>query len=138
VISAGDIVRDTYPTIIKSKAGSLRATHELLSGSERDYCYVLDPRHRFLGIVSSESLREALESGAPDKPIDQAYLQNGTVVKLDDSMQDILPTVASSAWPVPVVDDANVYKGVVSKNRFLKTLHRTEESMAEMIEVSAA
>jgi glycine betaine/proline transport system ATP-binding protein len=35
-------------------------------------------------------------------------------------MQDILPQVASSSWPVPVVDDQNVYKGVVSKNRFLK------------------
>ena len=44
-------------------------------------------------------------------------------------MQDILPEVASSSWPVPVVDDKNVYKGVVSKNRFLRTLHRTEESM---------
>jgi glycine betaine/proline transport system ATP-binding protein len=37
VISAGDIVRDTYPTLIKTKVGSLRATHELLSGSEHDH-----------------------------------------------------------------------------------------------------
>jgi glycine betaine/proline transport system ATP-binding protein len=138
VISAGDIARDTHPTIIKSKVGSLRATHELLSGSERDHCYVLDTRHRFLGIVSSESLREALESGAPDNPIDQAYLGNGHPVKLDDSMQDILPYVASSPWPIPVVDDDNVFKGVVSKNRFLKTLHRTEETMDEQIEATSA
>ena len=46
-------------------------------------------------------------------------------------MQDILPDVASRSWPIPVVDDQNVYKGVVSKNRFLKTLHRTEEGMEE-------
>jgi glycine betaine/proline transport system ATP-binding protein len=37
--------------------------------------------------------------------------------------------VASSSWPIPVVDDQNVYKGVVSKNRFLRTLHRTEEQL---------
>ena len=129
VISAGDIVRDTYPTVMKTKTGSLRATHELLSGSERDHCYVLDARKRFLGIVSSDSLREALERGAPDKPIDQAFLEDGTAVNLNDSMQDILPDVASRSWPIPVVDDQNVYKGVVSKNRFLRTLHRTEESM---------
>jgi glycine betaine/proline transport system ATP-binding protein len=129
VISAGDIVRDTHPTIIVSKKGSLRATHEILSGSERDHCYVLNPKHQFLGLVSSESLREALESGKQDKPIQQAFLENGTAVNLNDSMQDILPLVASSSWPIPVVDDQNVYKGVVSKNRFLRTLHRTEESM---------
>ncbi len=129
VISAGDIVRDTYPTIVKTKVGSLRATHELLSGSERDHCYVLNARHHFLGIVSSDSLRETLEGGAPDSPIDQAFLDGATPVNMNDSMQDILPAVASSNWPVPVVDDQNVYKGVVSKNRFLRTLHRTEENM---------
>jgi glycine betaine/proline transport system ATP-binding protein len=131
VISAGDIVRDTYPTLIKTKVGSLRATHELLSGSERDHCYVLDARHHFLGVVSSDSLREALESGAPDNPIDQAYLEEANPVNMNDSMQDILPDVASSSWPIPVVDDQNVYKGVVSKNRFLRTLHRTEDTMEE-------
>ncbi|MBN1932976.1 MAG: glycine betaine/L-proline ABC transporter ATP-binding protein ProV [Desulfobacterales bacterium] len=131
VISAGDIVRDTHPTIIKSKGGSLRATHELLSGSERDYCYVLDARKRFLGIVSSESLREALEGGALDSPIDQAFLDDGVTVNVNDSMQAILPEVASKNWPIPVVNDQNVFKGVVSKNRFLRTLHRTEESMEQ-------
>ena len=131
VISAGDIVRDTHPTLVVSKKGSLRATHELLSSSERDHLYVLDPKHRFLGIVSSDSLREALESGKPDNPVSQAFLENGAPVNLNDSMQDILPQVASSSWPIPVVDDQNVYKGVVSKNRFLRTLHRTEEQMEE-------
>jgi len=129
VISAGDIVRDTHPTIVVSKKGSLRTCHELLSSNERDHLYVLDPKHRFLGIVSSDSLREALESGKPDNPINQAFLENAVAVSMTDSMQDILPQVASSSWPIPVVDDQNVYKGVVSKNRFLRTLHRTEEQL---------
>jgi glycine betaine/proline transport system ATP-binding protein len=126
VISAGDIARDTYPTIIKTKVGSLRAAHELLSGSERNHGIVLDTRKRYLGLVTADSLREALESGKPDNPIDQAYIQEVEAVSVDDSMQEILPQVASKSWPVPVVDGDNVYKGVVSKNRFLKTLHRTE------------
>lgn len=131
VISAGDIVRDTHPTIIKTKVGSLRAAHELLSGSERDHGYVLDAKHRFLGVVSSESLRAAIESHAKDSPIDQAYIPDATAVRADASMQDILPQVASHTWPVPVVDENSVYKGVVSKNRFLKTLHRTEQKLEE-------
>ena len=131
VISAGDIVRDTHPTIIKTKVGSLRAAHELLSGSERDHGYVLDAKHRFLGVVSSESLRNAIESSPKGSAIDLAYLPEGVAVRADASMQDILPEVASKAWPVPVVDENNVYKGVVSKNRFLRTLHRTEEQMEE-------
>jgi glycine betaine/proline transport system ATP-binding protein len=129
VISAGDIARDTHPTIIKTKEGSLRAAHEILSGSERHHGYVLDAQRRFLAVVSSESLKGAIESGASDRPIDQAYIAEAKAVNAGASMQDILPEVASRNWPVPVVDDRNVYRGVVSKNRFLHTLHRTEEQV---------
>ena len=129
VINAGDIVRDTHPTIVVTKTGSLRAAHEMLSGSEREHGYVLDARHRFLGVISSEGIREALENGLPDKPLSQAFLKDAAPVKYDDSMQDILPLVASSPWPAPVVDAEGIYKGVVSKNRFLRTLHRTEETI---------
>ncbi len=130
VISAGDIARDSHPTIVVSKDGSMRAAHEILSGSERDHGYVIDPKHRFKGIVSSDSLSDALEQGKPARPIDPAYLPDVKSVNIADSMQDILPIVAASPWPVPVVDDNNVYKGVVSKNRFLRTLHRTEENIS--------
>lgn len=128
VISAGDIVRDSYPTIIKTRVGSLRAAHELLSGSDRDYGFVLDTKRRFLGMVSSDSLRETIERGALDSPIDQAYIVKSKPVNEAESMQDILPEVASKSWPVPVVNDENIYKGVVSKNRFLRTLHRAEQT----------
>ncbi|MGL1863525.1 MAG: glycine betaine/L-proline ABC transporter ATP-binding protein ProV [Pseudodesulfovibrio sp.] len=131
VISAGDIVRDTHPTIIASKIGSLRTTHEILSGSEREHGYVLDSKHRFLGIVSSEGIQDALAKGMPDKPLSQCFLEEGYPVNFDESMQDILPMVASSPWPVPVVDADGIYKGVVSKNRFLKTLHKTETDNGE-------
>ncbi|MCD6586030.1 MAG: glycine betaine/L-proline ABC transporter ATP-binding protein ProV [Desulfobacteraceae bacterium] len=131
VISAGDIVRDTYPTVIITKTGSLRAAHELLSSSDRDYAYVIDAQRRFLGVVSSEGIQQALEKGAKDSPLSQAFIKDAHSVQLDDSMQDILPEVASRYFPVPVVNEENVYKGVVSKNRFLRTLHRTEQDRAE-------
>jgi len=127
VISAGDIVRDSYPTIIKTKVGSLRAAHELLSGSDRDYGFVLDANRRYLGMVSSNSLRKAIEEGTSDNPIDRGYVSESKAVNANESMQDILPEVASKSWPIPVVDDGNVYMGVVSKNRFLHTLHRAEQ-----------
>lgn len=131
VISAGDIVRDSHPTMVVTKMGSLRTAHEILSGSERDYGYALDARRRFLGVVSSESIREALESGKPSNPLKQAFLEDARAVHMDDSMQEILPMVASSQWPVPVVDGDGVYKGVVSKYRFLTTLHKTEVALEE-------
>ncbi|GAB7022688.1 glycine betaine/L-proline ABC transporter ATP-binding protein ProV [Salidesulfovibrio brasiliensis] len=127
VISAGDIARDTFPTIVMTKEGSLRTTHEILSGSDRDFCCILDTRKHFLGLVSSDSVREALEE--QKKGIREAFLTEVKAANVNESMQEILPMLASKSWPVPVVDDDNTYKGVVTRNRFLKTLHRTEEKL---------
>ncbi len=128
VISVGEIVRDTQLTIIKARVGNLRAAHELLSSQDRTHGYVLDSDRKFLGLVTAEKLKELLESGAAGSPIDQGFITGIATARLDDSMQDILPEVASSTWPIPVVDEQGTYRGVVSKNRFLRTLHRAEQA----------
>ncbi|WP_285906549.1 glycine betaine/L-proline ABC transporter ATP-binding protein ProV [Pseudodesulfovibrio pelocollis] len=133
VISAGDIARDSYPTVIKSKQGSLRALHEIISGSDRDYAYILDTKRRFLGVVSADSIGACMERGAPDAPIDQAFIEGAQSVSATDNMQVILPLVASRHHPIPVVDEEGRYRGVVSKNRFLRTLHRTEQEMTDSV-----
>ncbi len=43
-----------------------------------------------------------------------------------DSMQDILPHVAGYSWPLPILDDNGCYLGAISKNLFLRTLHRSQ------------
>ncbi len=129
VISAGDIVRENQPTVIwKSPQGSPRATLEMLNNQDREYAYVLDSKHRFHGVVSVDSLRSLLESETAKEKlkIEDAFIKEVKAVKDNDSLQDILPHVASQSWPVPVVDEDSAFKGVVSKNRFLRTLHRAE------------
>jgi len=126
VISAGDIVRDSQLTVVKTKLGGIRATRELLSSKDRDYAYVLDSQHRYLGLASVETLQAAIDRNVTDEPIDVCFIKEAVKVQETDYMQDILPQVASRAWPIPVVDENNIYKGVVSKNRFLKTLHKTD------------
>lgn len=127
VIAAGDIVRDNQPTVIwHTPSGSPRATLEMLNNRDREFAYVLDSERQFYGVVSIDSLRAVLASGVDKPQLESAFIQNALVVRNDESLQDILPQVASHTWPVPVVDENNVYRGVVSKNRFLKTLHRAE------------
>ena len=127
VIAAGDIARDSQPTVIwHTPQGSPRATLEMLNTRDMEFAYVLDSERRFYGIVSTDSLRSAIEQGATK--IDEAFIKEAKVARVDDSMQDFLSEVASHAWPVPVVDENNIYRGVVSKNLFLRTLHRAEST----------
>lgn len=126
VIAAGDIARDSQPTVIwHTPEGSPRATLEMLNTRDMEFAYVLDSERRFYGIVSTDTLRQAIDKGATK--IDEAFIKNAKTARVDDSMQDFLPEVASHAWPIPVIDEHNIYKGVVSKNLFLRTLHRAEE-----------
>jgi len=125
VIAAGDIARKTQPTIIwTTPEGSPRAALEMLNNKDMEFAYILDSEHRFYGIVSTDSLQTAIDKGV--KNIKEAFIKGAKAVQDSDSMQDFLPAVASNIWPIPVVDENNVYLGVVSKNRFLRTLHRAE------------
>lgn len=127
VISAGDIVRDTMPTVIwHTPQGGPRATLEMLSNKDREFAYVLNSERRFLGVVSTDSLRDAIDKGNGQSKLEHAFLPDAQSVLETESLQDILPLVASHTWPIPVVDENNAYRGVVSKNRFLRTLYRAE------------
>ncbi len=130
VISAGDIVRDAQPTYIWRKGeGSPRAILEKLNSTDREYAYILKANHEYYGVVSVDSLQNLLEKSEVGKSgIEGAFLKEAQAVKDTDTLQDILPLVASHNWPVPVLDDNNKYLGTVSKNRFLRTLHRAENT----------
>ncbi|WP_028583721.1 glycine betaine/L-proline ABC transporter ATP-binding protein ProV [Desulfogranum mediterraneum] len=125
VISAGDIVRDNQPKVIwHTPEGSPRATLELLNNQDREFGYVVGSDRKFYGVVSTDSLRDLLEAKNGKGNIEQAFLEAATPVQEGECLQDILPQVASHLWPIPVVDENNLYQGVVSKNRFLRTLYR--------------
>ncbi|HKJ65827.1 MAG TPA: glycine betaine/L-proline ABC transporter ATP-binding protein, partial [Desulfopila sp.] len=123
-------VRDVQPTYIWRKGeGSPRSLLEKLNGSDREYAYVLNPGHEFFGVVSVDSLQNLLQKSGGDKAsIDEAFLKDAKPVRDSDTLQDILPLVASHSWPVPVLGENNKYLGTVSKNRFLRTLHRAENT----------
>jgi len=126
VISAGEIVNTNYPTIIKTKKGDIRSALELLNARDFHHGYVLNTKRQFLGIISIDSLQEAFENDRSGETLETCYLPEVNPANINDNMQDILPEVASKSFPIPVVDDNNVFKGVVSKNRFLKTLHKSD------------
>ena len=132
VISAGDIVRDSQPTFVwHSYEAGPRAVLEKLSDSDREFGYIIGSERQFHGVVSVESLQKTVESGA-DQKLEKAFLEGVETVQDSESLQDILHLVAGHSWPIPVLNDQNKYLGTVSKNRFLRTLHRAEDTEANM------
>jgi glycine betaine/proline transport system ATP-binding protein len=115
-------------TIIRHGGEGPRSALERLIDQDRDFAYILDKNRRFQGVVSIESLKNLIEAAGDSREgLEKAFIDEVQPVSVDDSMQDILPVITRSSWPVPVVDEKNVYQGAISKNRFLRTLHREAE-----------
>jgi len=132
ILTAGDIATDTQVTIPITGGKNPRAALQRLIKNDRDYGYVVDADRCFKGIVSSDSLRDLLDQKEQPHLIPNAYLDGVVTAQATDSMQDILPDVASHPWPLPILGDSDKYLGVVSKNLFLRTLHRSEQETTEV------
>jgi glycine betaine/proline transport system ATP-binding protein len=138
ILTTRDIVRNNHPTLIITKGGSIPTTQEYLSNSDRDYCYLLTPDKKLIGVVSTESLREVAEQENSSLTLADAYLQDVRTIGLDDLLTDIQPVVAVSPCPVPVLNDEGRFMGVVSKSRFLRMLHKPEQILHAAEEVANA
>ena len=126
ILTAGDIASETQVTIPITDGKNPRAGLQRLIKNDRDYAYVLDREKVFKGIVSTDSLKEMLDQEDLPHMIPNAYLGDVVAAHKDDSLQDILPKVAGHPWPLPILDDEGKYLGAISKNLFLKTLHRNQ------------
>ncbi|PLY01963.1 MAG: proline/glycine betaine ABC transporter ATP-binding protein ProV [Desulfuromonas sp.] len=126
ILTAGDIASETQVTIPITDGKNPRAGLQRLIKNDRDYAYVIDSEKIFKGIVSTDSLREMLDNETQPHLIPNAYLDGVIAAHQNDSLQDILPKVADRPWPLPILDDNGKYLGAVSKNLFLRTLHRNQ------------
>ncbi len=127
ILTAGDIATDSQVTIIVTDGKSPSVALQRLIKNDRDYGYLIDSNRRFLGVVSTDSLRELLDNPEQPQSIFNACIKEVNPANTSDSMQDILPEVASHPWPLPVLNEEKEYVGVVSKNLFLRTLHRSDQ-----------
>ncbi|MFO7748746.1 MAG: glycine betaine/L-proline ABC transporter ATP-binding protein ProV [Desulfobacteraceae bacterium] len=125
VLYAKDIASSRFVTLVAHKSRGLRSALEQILRAERDYGFVLDKNHCFQGIVSIDSLKALINADVDEKtPLSRAFLENVETITTTIHLQDAVPMISGAPWPVPVVDENGVYKGAISKNIFLDTLHR--------------
>ncbi len=95
---------------------TLEQALEELQKSEEEYACLVDNQNQFRGLLS----REGLEAS---QNLEKALVQVETV-REDTKMKTILPLVADSASPLPVIDDKGELKGVITKKTYLQELAR--------------
>lgn len=121
VFSAKDIARRSAGALIRKAAGfGPRSAIKLLQDEDREFGYVLE-KQKFVGVVSTDSLKAALAAG---DGLDNALLETPLAVPADTSLNDLLSHVAQAPCAVPVVGEDNQYVGIISKSMLLRALDR--------------
>ncbi|TKY81100.1 glycine betaine/L-proline ABC transporter ATP-binding protein ProV [Pectobacterium polonicum] len=122
VFSAKDIARRRPVTLIRKTPGvGPRSALKILQDEDRDYGYVLEGGKRFIGIVSIDSLKQALKE---QQPLEQALLPEPVPVPADMSLNELISQVAQAPCAVPVVGENHEYIGIISKGMLLQALDK--------------
>lgn len=121
VYSAKDIARRSAGALMRKAPGfGPRSALKLLQDADREYGYILE-KQRFVGVVSTDSLKAALASG---EGLDGAILATPAAVPGDTSLSDLLTHVAQAPCAVPIVGEDHQYIGIISKGTLLQALDR--------------
>jgi glycine betaine/proline transport system ATP-binding protein len=123
VFRAGDIARHSQVTLIDRAGLSVNAALERMRAHDRDVAIVIARDKRYQGMVSADSLNEAVRSSGPD-PYHSAFLPGMAPIEAETPLAQVMGRVAESRWPVPVVDPNGRYLGAISKSSLLMTLDR--------------
>ena len=124
VFKAADIARQALTVVSEHDDRGCRAALRLLEDSDRDYAYVLTADKRYLGVVSSQSLREALRGHEGPLGLQHAFLPNAQALAAATPVAELFGPMATAPCPLPVVDDNGKYLGVVSRTTLMRFLDR--------------
>ncbi|MGM3175645.1 glycine betaine/L-proline ABC transporter ATP-binding protein ProV [Dickeya lacustris] len=122
VFCAKDIARRRPVTIIRHTPGvGPRSALKILQDEDREYGYVLERGRKFIGVVSLDSLKQALRQ---QQPLEQALLPSPAPVPAEMPLSELISLVAQAPCAVPVIDEQHDYLGIISKGMLLQALDK--------------
>ena len=122
VFKAGDIARKTQVEVSESPTRGCRPALKRLQQQDRDWGYVVSPDHAFLGVVSAESLRQALRGHEGPLGLRHAFVPDVAPVAADTPISELYGLMVQCPCPLPVVAPDGRFLGAISQTTLLKFL----------------
>ena len=122
VFKAADIARKTQVEVSESPTRGCRPALQRLQSQDREWAYVVDTGHRYLGAVSADSLRAALKGHDGSLGLRHAFVPTVEAVPADTPIVDLYSRMLVQPAPLPIVAADGRFVGSISKNTLLKFL----------------
>ncbi len=101
VFKAGDIARERFTVVSEHNDRGSRAALKQLEDQDRDFAYVVSPTQRYLGTVSADSLRTALEGHVGPRGLQHAFLPNVEPIAADMAVAHLFGHGAHAPCALP-------------------------------------
>ncbi|MBT6183422.1 MAG: glycine betaine/L-proline ABC transporter ATP-binding protein ProV [Betaproteobacteria bacterium] len=127
VLCAKDIVQSSDNAIISIDDSNLETSQNVIRNSKREFAYVVDGDKNFIGVVSNQSIQAAIMEDSAIS-INSALIENTEALNENAKLRSVIGAIAASTYDVPVVTESNIFLGVITKDRLLKTIddgHKT-------------
>ena len=138
VFKAADIARKTQVEVSENPTRGCRPALRRLQEQDREWGYVVDTRHRYLGAVSADSLRAALHGHEGTLGLRHAFVPEVQAVPADTPIAELYSRMVAQPAPLPVVAADGGFVGTISKNTLLKFLDPTTDPRGNPLPASDA
>ena len=132
VLCAKDIVQSSDNAIISIDDSNLETSQNVIRNSKREFAYVVDGDKKLIGVVSNQSIQAAIIEDSAIS-INSALIENTEALNENAKLRGVIGAIAASTYDLPVVTDSNIFLGVITKDRLLKTIddgHKTSRGCA--------
>jgi glycine betaine/proline transport system ATP-binding protein len=124
VFTAATVMDD--PSLLLYRWQGPRVVHTELKHHKSDWAFMVDKRHRYLGICTEEIVGRLIKENA--KVIEEDDLIRPDPVAPDVLIEDLYGVVSAESYPVPVVNEEERLLGVIRPRAVLEALYTPEEA----------
>lgn len=120
VLTAGTIMES--PKVLLYAWEGPKTALTLLRSNNRKAAFVVDKGHKLLGVVKESKLEQLLNLAEKPKGIPLSAIKKITSVTEDTIVEDLFSIVSENPYPIPVVDENNKFKGMVTTDQIFESI----------------
>ena len=118
VLTAGTIMEDPEPEIYIWQGP--KVAHTLIHRSKRDFAFILDKRHKAIGVLTHSAIAEALKKG--ETTITAALVTDFETCTTDMTVEELFPLATASPFPIAVLDDEGKLIGYIRNHTIIESM----------------
>lgn len=94
----------------------------LMRSNKRRAAFIVNKKKELLGVIREKELEALIKSETKTKSIPISSIKKVTTVTEDTLIEDMFCIVSENPWPIPVVNENNKFKGMVTTDQIFESL----------------